>query len=141
LIRILQKLISVGGKHLLRNVIDGFQNERAIKRARAEAEIELEKRRQLAEVDWNVVMASKSDKTFVDEMWSIAILLFFVACFMPWTQDSVREGLRMLTEDVDDWVAVILVAAPTAAFSLQQVFHKALQFRAAGRAKREGTGL
>ena len=67
-----------------------------VKVARAEAEAEVMRVAATHEAGWERVMAEASKDSWKDEAWSLWFIAVLTACFLPWTQEYVKEGFIFL---------------------------------------------
>ena len=51
-----------------------------------------------------------------DEAWTIFFIAVLTACFLPWTQEYVREGFIFLDTSTPDWFANCIYISIAASF-------------------------
>ena len=51
-----------------------------------------------------------------DEAWTIFFIAVLTACFLPWTQEYVREGFVFLDTSTPDWFANCIYISIDASF-------------------------
>jgi hypothetical protein len=100
---------------------DWLQGKRLRQQARLEADIEIERRRATADIEWDNIQASNSAVTWADELLTVALLLPIAAAFIPGLQSYVSEGFQILEEDVPGWFLAAWMVSVSAAFGYRKL--------------------
>ena len=65
---------------------------------------------------WEEKMADASANSWKDEFWTIIFGGILLACFLPWTQEYVKEGFIFLDEHCPTWFQNCLYISIGASF-------------------------
>lgn len=101
---------------------DWFQARRARAQARLEADIQIERRRVDADIDWDRIQAQNSGNSWKDEWWTIVLSIPAILAFIPASQPFVMSGFESLVE-MPIWYQAMLATAVAAAFGRQQLIN------------------
>ena len=104
---------------ILRDVVgifaDGLRHKRAIREAEVMSRIEFTRRKQLAEIDWDITAQQNAGNSWSDE-WFVLLLSFpLIGAFVPGLQPYVQEGFRQL-DLMPDYYKAFLATAVGASF-------------------------
>lgn len=99
---------------------DWLEGRRRVNEARVEAEVEIERARATADINWDNVHAQNSASSWKDEAWTIILAAPFIAVFFPDLQPYVAQGFVHL-EDVPDYYKAFVALAIGAAFGYRQI--------------------
>lgn len=110
---------------------DYLKGRREIKQAKVETEVAIEKAKavsavkiaenaQQADIEWDKLMAERSDKTWRDEYITILMSIPAILAFIPWTQDIAIKGFEILSQ-TPEWYRYTLGVVVAAAFGFRKV--------------------
>jgi len=74
-----------------------------VKVAKAEAEAKIMLKKATGEMDMEANLTGQMETSWKDEFWTIIFGAILVACFLPFTQEYVREGFIFLSMHSPDW--------------------------------------
>lgn len=101
-------------------VVGWFAGRRRIAEARVEAEVEIQRARATADINWDELQAQNAATSWKDELWTVILAAPFVATFIPPLQPYVEIGFQNL-ESVPDYYMVFVSLAIGAAFGYRQI--------------------
>ena len=68
------------------------------------------------ELDMERSLTEQMGGSWKDEAWTIFFIAVLTACFLPWTQEYVREGFIFLDTSTPDWFANCIYISIAASF-------------------------
>ena len=86
-----------------------------IAKARAEAQAQIQVTRATAEIEWERAMASASETSWKDELWTIFFVTILTISFIPGMDHYVKQGFQNISE-LPDWFGYAVMLAISAAF-------------------------
>jgi hypothetical protein len=87
-----------------------------IKVAKAKAEATVYEKQATGELDMEKSLTEQMGGSWKDEAWTIFFIAVLAGCFLPWTQDAVKEGFVFLDESTPDWFANCIYISISASF-------------------------
>jgi hypothetical protein len=87
-----------------------------IKVAKARAEATVYEKQATGELDMEKSLTEQMGGSWKDEAWTIFFIAVLACCFLPWTQDAVKEGFIFLDESTPDWFAHCIYISISASF-------------------------
>lgn len=127
---------------ILNNVLgmasDWFAARRARSQARLEADIQIERSRAQADVDWDTIQAQNSGTSWKDEWWTLVLSAPLIAIFIPGLQPYVMDGFASL-QDVPEWYLAVVALAVSAAFGYRALVQPFME-RMTGRNRQTSAG-
>lgn len=102
-------------------VRDHIKGKRDVAVAKAEAEVEIAKRKVTAEMDWDQAWAEQAATSWKDEWFTILFSIPIIAAFIPGGAPYIVAGFEVLATDVPDWYIGYLGAAVAAAFGIRSL--------------------
>jgi hypothetical protein len=87
-----------------------------IKVAKAKAEATVYEKQATGELDMEKSLTEQMGGSWKDEAWTIFFIAVLACCFLPWTQDAVKEGFIFLDESTPDWFAHCIYISISASF-------------------------
>ena len=65
------------------------------------------------DADWESLMASASQSSWKDEVWTVSFILIIFACFIPPFQATIQHGFQVLrtTPDWFQWSVLVSIGA------------------------------
>jgi hypothetical protein len=100
---------------------DWFAGQRARQAARLQADIAIEQARAQHAMDWDMIQASNSGKSWKDELWTLIFAAPLVAIFIPALQPYVIDGFAALGTEVPEWYLAFVAIAVSAAFGYREI--------------------
>ena len=88
----------------------------SIKVARAKAEASVYEKQATGELDIEKSLTEQMGGSWKDEAWTIFFIAVLAGCFIPFTQDAVKEGFIFLDESTPDWFANCIYISISASF-------------------------
>ena len=92
------------------------QAETEAKVAQAKAKAVVYEKQATGELDMERSLTEQMGGSWKDEAWTIFFIAVLTACFMPWTQEYVREGVVFLDTSTPDWFANCIYISIAASF-------------------------
>lgn len=96
------------------------QNEVAIERARAEAEVTRLNKIAEADINWDYEALRQADRSWKDEYWTIILSIPMVLIFVPGMEVHIQHGFKNL-EAVPEWYRYAVGTAIAAAFGFRKL--------------------
>lgn len=87
-----------------------------IKVAKAKAEATVYEKQATGELDMEKSLTEQMGGSWKDEAWTIFFIAVLAGCFIPYTQDAVKEGFIFLDESTPDWFAHCIYISISASF-------------------------
>ena len=87
-----------------------------IKVAKAKAEATVYEKQATGELDMEKSLTDQMGGSWKDEAWTIFFIAVLAGCFLPWTQDAVKQGFEFLDESTPDWFANCIYISISASF-------------------------
>ena len=100
----------------LKGKVDKQKAESEVKVARAKAEATVYEKQATGELDMDKSLTEQMGGSWKDEAWTIFFIAVLLGCFLPWTQDTVKEGFIFLDESTPDWFANCIYISISASF-------------------------
>jgi len=92
--------------------VKGFVDTKKAKAEQKVTEIQAKtklRQQQIAgEVSWEASAVDQMKGSYKDEFWTIIFGGILICCFLPWTQQYVKEGFIFLEESTPSWFATCL---------------------------------
>ena len=79
------------------------QAETEAKVAQAKAKAVVYEKQATGELDMERSLTEQMGGSWKDEAWTIFFIAVLTACFLPWTQEYVKEGFIFLDEHTPTW--------------------------------------
>ena len=92
------------------------QAETEAKVAQAKAKAVVYEKQATGELDMERSLTEQMGGSWKDEAWTIFFIAVLTACFLPWTQEYVREGFIFLDTSTPDWFANCIYISIAACF-------------------------
>ena len=92
------------------------QAETEAKVAQAKAKAVVYEKQATGELDMERSLTEQMGGSWKDEAWTIFFIAVLTACFLPWTQEYVREGVVFLDTSTPDWFANCIYISIAASF-------------------------
>ena len=92
------------------------QAETEAKVAQAKAKAVVYEKQATGELDMERSLTEEMGGRWKDEAWTIFFIAVLTACFLPWTQEYVREGFVFLDTSTPDWFANCIYISIAASF-------------------------
>lgn len=105
---------------------DWLEGRRERANARLQADIEIERRRGTAEIDWDNIHAQNSLSSWKDEWFTVMLSLPIIGIFIPPLRDSVAQSFVYLENNVPDWYLAYFGLAVAAAFGYRNIIQPRL---------------
>ena len=102
-------------------VRDHIKGRRDVAVAKAQAEVEIAKRKATAEIDWDMEFASQAKNSWRDEYITVLITVPIIAVFFPGYAPYIAEGFKTLETTVPDWYVTFAGAVVAAAFGIRSL--------------------
>ena len=83
--------------------VDKAKAETDVKVARAKAEAKVYETEATSSMLMEQNLTNQMAGSWKDEAWTIFFIAVLTACFLPWTQDYVKEGFIFLNENCPPW--------------------------------------
>ena len=77
--------------------------ETEVKVARAKAEAKVYETEATSSMLNEQSLTSQMGESWKDEFWSLIFGAILICCFLPWTQEYVKEGFIFLDQHTPDW--------------------------------------
>lgn len=95
-------------------------------KANTEAAVELArldrlKNAQVAEIEWDLRALKNAETSWKDEAMTLAVIGPYIASFFPATQEYVKKGFDVLTNDVPDWYILTFGVVVAASFGYRGI--------------------
>ena len=87
----------------LQGRVDKSKAESEVKVARAKAEAKVFETEATSEMLNEKKLTDQMGDSWKDEAWSLWFIAVLTACFLPWTQEYVKEGFIFLDEHTPTW--------------------------------------
>ena len=100
----------------LQGRVDKAKAETDVKVARARAEAKVYETEATSSMLNEQSLTSQMAGSWKDEAWTIFFIAVLTGCFLPWTQDTVKEGFIFLDESTPDWFANCIYISISASF-------------------------
>lgn len=92
--------------------VKGFVDTKKAKAEQKVTEIQAKtklRQQQIAgEVSWEASAVDQMKGSYKDEFWTVIFGGILICCFLPWTQQYVKEGFIFLEESTPSWFATCL---------------------------------
>lgn len=92
--------------------VKGFVDTKKAKAEQKVIEIQAKsklRQQQIAgEVSWEASAVDQMKGSYKDEFWTVIFGGILICCFLPWTQQYVKEGFIFLEESTPSWFATCL---------------------------------
>jgi hypothetical protein len=88
----------------------------SIKVAKAKAEATVYEKQATGELDMEKSLTEQMGGSWKDEAWTIFFIAVLAGCFIPYTQEAVKEGFIFLDESTPDWFANCIYISISASF-------------------------
>lgn len=115
----------MGWSNILQGILgiaDGWlQGQRARQQARLNADIAIEQARANHEMNWDMIQAQNSGRSWKDELWTLIFAAPLIAIFIPVLQPYVIDGFAALNTQVPDWYLAFVAIAVSAAFGYREI--------------------
>jgi hypothetical protein len=115
----------MGWSNILQGILgiaDGWlQGQQARQQARLNADLAIEQARANHEMDWDMIQAQNSGRSWKDELWTLIFAAPLVAIFVPVLQPYVISGFEALNTQVPDWYLAFVAIAVSAAFGYREI--------------------
>ena len=98
-----------------------LQGVQARQAARLQADIAIEQARVQHEMDWDMIQAQNSGRSWKDELWTLIFAAPLVAIFVPALQPYIIDGFAALNTQVPDWYLAFVAIAVSAAFGYREI--------------------
>ena len=95
--------------------------QQARQTARLQADIAIEQARANHEMDWDMIQAQNSERSWKDELWTLIFAAPLIAIFFPYLQPYVISGFTALNTQVPDWYLAFVAIAVSAAFGYREI--------------------
>ena len=92
------------------------QAETEAKVAQAKAKAVVYEKQATGELDMERSLTEQMGGSWKDEAWTIFFIAVLTACFLPWTEELVREGFIFLDTSTPDWFANCIYISIAASF-------------------------
>ena len=92
-----------------------LNNKKEEKQAKHQAKINVIQN----DANWEQIMAESSKDSWKDEFWTLVIGGILICSFLPFTQDSVRQGFEFLEKSTPDWFTHIILISVSASYGLR----------------------
>ena len=92
------------------------QAETEAKVAQAKAKAVVYEKQATGELDMERSLTEQMGGSWKDEAWALFFIAVLTACFLPWTQEYVREGFVFLDTSTPDWFANCIYISIAASF-------------------------
>ena len=92
------------------------QAETEAKVAQAKAKAVVYEKQATGELDMERSLTEQMGGSWKDEAWPLFFIAVLTACFLPWTQEYVREGFVFLDTSTPDWFANCIYISIAASF-------------------------
>ena len=92
------------------------QAETEAKVAQAKAKAVVYEKQATGELDMERSLTEQMGGSWKAEAWTIFFIAVLTACFLPWTQEYVREGFVFLDTSTPDWFANCIYISIAASF-------------------------
>ena len=92
------------------------QAETEAKVAQAKAKAVVYEKQATGELDMERSLTEQMGGSWKDEAWTIFFIAVLTACFLPWTQEYVKNGFIFLDEHTPPWFANCLYISISASF-------------------------
>ena len=92
------------------------QAETEAKVAQAKAKAVVYEKQATGELDMERSLTEQMGGSWKDEAWTRFFIAVLTACFLPWTQEYVREGFVFLDTSTPDWFANCIYISIAASF-------------------------
>ena len=87
----------------LEGKVDKSKADSDVKVARAKAEAKVYETEATSQMRNEKKLTDQMGDSWKDEAWSLWIIAVLTACFLPWTQEYVKEGFIFLDEHTPTW--------------------------------------
>ena len=68
---------------------------------------------------WEMLMAKSRDNSWSDEIWTCAIVLIMLLCFVPFMQPYIQSGFQVLKNDTPEWFQYAVFASLAGSYGLK----------------------
>ena len=87
----------------LQGKVDKRKADSAVKVAKAKAEAKVYETEATSQMLNEKKLTDQMGDSWKDEAWSLWFIAVLTACFLPWTQEYVKEGFIFLDEHTPTW--------------------------------------
>ena len=87
----------------LQGKVDKSKADSEVKVAKAKAEAKVYETEATSQMLNEKKLTDKMGDSWKDEAWSLWFIAVLTACFLPWTQEYVKEGFIFLDEHTPTW--------------------------------------
>ena len=87
----------------LQGKVDKSKAESDVKVARAKAEAKVYETEATSQMLNEKKLTDQMGDSFKDELWTIWFILVLTGCFLPWTQEYVKNGFIFLDQHTPRW--------------------------------------
>ena len=87
----------------LQGRVDKAKAETEVKVAKAKAEAKVYETEATSSFLNEQALTNQMGESWKDEAWSIWFIAVLTCCFLPWTQEYVKEGFIFLDESTPNW--------------------------------------
>ena len=112
----------------LQGRVDKAKAETEVKVAKARAEAKVYETEATSSFLNEQALTNQMGESWKDEAWSLWFIAVLTACFLPWTQEYVKEGFEVLAT-LPDWYQYLLYIAISASFGIKGVGQAAKMIR------------
>ena len=92
----------------LQGRVDKAKAETEVKVAKAKAEAKVYETEATSSFLNEQALTNQMGESWKDEAWSLWFIAVLTACFLPWTQEYVKEGFIFLEESTPSWFSTCL---------------------------------
>ena len=85
----------------------------------AKSRAEIAKKQAAGEIDLQQSLTDQMGESWKDEFWTLVIGGILICSFLPFTQDSVRQGFEFLEKSTPDWFTHIILISVSASYGLR----------------------
>ena len=100
----------------MKGKVEKQKAETEAKVAQAKAKAVVYEKQATGELDMERSLTEQMGGSWKDEAWTIFFIAVLTACFLPWTQEYVREGFIFLDTSTPDWFANCIYISIAASF-------------------------
>ena len=92
----------------LKGKVDKSKADSEVKVARAKAEAKVYETEATSQMLNEKNLTDQMGDSIKDEIWTIWFVFVLTGCFLPWTQEYVKEGFLFLEENTPNWFSTCL---------------------------------
>lgn len=104
---LIKPLLGVAGD-VVKGVVDTRKAKAEQKIKEIQAKTKLRQQQIAGEVSWEASAVDQMKGSYKDEFWTVIFGGILICCFLPWTQQYVKEGFIFLEESTPSWFATCL---------------------------------